>query len=70
MCSNGEEGTRQFSPGTFDAVIGNPPYVKLQNFVHVHPDIADWLTKASPYFRREPATSISTCPSSRRASRF
>ena len=43
------KGRVDFSPGTFDAVIGNPPYVKLQNFVHVHPDIADWLTKASPY---------------------
>jgi len=38
-----------FAPGSFDAVIGNPPYVKLQNFREVHADMADWLMKASPY---------------------
>ena len=31
--------------GGFDAVIGNPPYVKLQNFRLVHRDITDWLIK-------------------------
>ena len=32
-----------FARGGFDAVVGNPPYVKLQNFRPAHPDIADWL---------------------------
>lgn len=32
-----------FATGSFDAVIGNPPYVKLQNFVKVHADMAAWL---------------------------
>jgi hypothetical protein len=36
-----------FAPGTFDAVIGNPPYVKLQNFKKVHADMADWLIHGS-----------------------
>ena len=35
-----------FAAGSFDAVIGNPPYVKLQNFVTVNADMAAWL--ASP----------------------
>ena len=30
-------------PGGFDAVIGNPPYVKLQNFRRAHPDMSDYL---------------------------
>jgi hypothetical protein len=30
-------------------VIGNPPYVKLQNFVKVNADMAAWLTGAAPY---------------------
>ena len=29
--------------GGFDVVIGNPPYVKLQNFRRVHPDVAEYL---------------------------
>jgi N-6 DNA Methylase/TaqI-like C-terminal specificity domain len=29
--------------GGFDAVVGNPPYVKLQNFRKVHGDMADFL---------------------------
>lgn len=37
----------EFAPGSFDAVIGNPPYVKLQNFRQVHADMADWLMKGS-----------------------
>lgn len=37
----------EFVPGSFDAVIGNPPYVKLQNFRQVHADMADWLMKGS-----------------------
>lgn len=36
-----------FAPGSFDAVIGNPPYVKLQNFRKVHADMADWLMHGS-----------------------
>lgn len=32
-----------FAHGGFDAVVGNPPYVKLQNFRAAHPDVADWL---------------------------
>lgn len=37
----------EFAPGSFDAVIGNPPYVKLQNFIKVHPDMAAWLAAGS-----------------------
>lgn len=37
----------EFAPGSFDAVIGNPPYVKLQNFKKVHADMADWLVSGS-----------------------
>lgn len=36
-----------FAPGSFDAVIGNPPYVKLQNFRQVHADMAEWLMHGS-----------------------
>lgn len=36
-----------FALGSFDAVIGNPPYVKLQNFKQVHADMADWLVHGS-----------------------
>ncbi|MCP4329878.1 MAG: N-6 DNA methylase [Alphaproteobacteria bacterium] len=32
-----------FENGGFDAVIGNPPYVKLQNFRKVHADMAAFL---------------------------
>ncbi len=32
-----------FARGGFDAVIGNPPYVKLQNFRTVHADMANYL---------------------------
>ncbi|MBN9788780.1 restriction endonuclease subunit M [Pseudonocardia sp. TMWB2A] len=39
-----------FASGTFDAVIGNPPYVKLQNFKQVNKDMAEWLSSGqSPY---------------------
>jgi hypothetical protein len=34
-----------FERGGFDAVIGNPPYVKLQNFRRVHPDMAAFLSR-------------------------
>lgn len=36
-----------FAPGSFDVVIGNPPYVKLQNFRKVHADMAGWLVSGS-----------------------
>jgi Eco57I restriction-modification methylase len=32
-----------FERGGFDAVVGNPPYVKLQNFRKVHDDMAEFL---------------------------
>ena len=32
-----------FARGGFDVVVGNPPYVKLQNFRRVHGDMADFL---------------------------
>ena len=35
--------------GGFDAVIGNPPYVKLQNFKQVNADMAEWLVSGSLY---------------------
>lgn len=41
------EWVGEFALGSFDAVIGNPPYVKLQNFKKVHADMADWLAKGS-----------------------
>lgn len=31
--------------GGFDCVIGNPPYVKLQNFRKVQPEVAEYLVK-------------------------
>jgi hypothetical protein len=37
----------EFAVGSFDAVIGNPPYVKLQNFKKVNADMADWLVNGS-----------------------
>lgn len=32
--------------GGFDIVLGNPPYVKLQNLVKVYPEVADYLQSA------------------------
>ena len=34
-----------FARGGFDAVVGNPPYVKLQNFLRVHRDMAEFLRR-------------------------
>lgn len=34
-----------FERGGFDAVVGNPPYVKLQNFRRVHSDMAEFLRR-------------------------
>jgi SAM-dependent methyltransferase len=36
-------------PGRFDIVVGNPPYVKLQNLRKVDPDVADYLLSARGY---------------------
>ena len=38
-----------FALGSFDAVIGNPPYVKLQHFKQPYPEIADWLQNAAHF---------------------
>ena len=35
-----------FARGGFDCVVGNPPYVKLQNFRRVQSSAADYLVKA------------------------
>ncbi len=40
-----------FDAGGFDAVVGNPPYVKLQNFRKVHEDMADFLRHGRPQIR-------------------
>lgn len=37
-----------FARGGFDAVVGNPPYVKLQNFRTAHSDMADFLRFGRP----------------------
>lgn len=37
-----------FKNGGFDAVVGNPPYVKLQNFRKVHEDMALYLKDGRP----------------------
>jgi hypothetical protein len=37
-----------FERGGFDAVVGNPPYVKLQNFRTVHADMAAFLREGRP----------------------
>ena len=34
-----------FAAGGFDVVVGNPPYVKLQNFRRVHRDMANFLRR-------------------------
>lgn len=34
--------------GGFDAVVGNPPYVKLQNFRPAYPDVAEYLVEDRP----------------------
>ena len=42
------EFSEVFSRGGFDAIVGNPPYVKLQNFRTVHADMADFLKRGRP----------------------
>ena len=70
--TGGRRSRRSSRDGGFDAVVGNPPYVKLQNFRKVHADMAAFLARSparavvTPAPR--PATSTSTSPSSRRAS--
>jgi hypothetical protein len=34
-----------FKAGGFDAVVGNPPYVKLQNFKRIYPEVEEFLSK-------------------------
>lgn len=45
------EWTGDFAAGSFHAVIGNPPYVKLQNFVTVNADMAAWLASPASGYR-------------------
>jgi hypothetical protein len=40
------EGT--FAEGSFDIVLGNPPYVKLQNLMKVDPDVVAYLKAQRP----------------------
>ena len=40
-----------FARGGFDVVVGNPPYVKLQNFRLAYPDVADWLVNGRVHAR-------------------
>ena len=57
--------------GGFDIVLGNPPYVKLQNLMKVDPDVVAYLHGAhvvpTPMRAPRPAISISICRSSKRA---
>ncbi len=46
-----------FARGGFDAVIGNPPYVKLQNFRVAHADMARFLREGRPEVDVKPYTS-------------
>ena len=56
--------------GGFDIVLGNPPYVKLQNLMKVDPDVVAYLrqrAETTPTPARRPAISTFICRSSRRA---
>ena len=44
----------------FDAVVGNPPYVKLQNFRRVHADMAMFLRDGRPEIDLKPYASTQT----------
>lgn len=46
--------------GGFDAVVGNPPYVKLQNFRPAYPDVAEYLVKGRPGLVAPPYRSTRT----------
>jgi hypothetical protein len=49
-----------FARGGFDAVVGNPPYVKLQNFRTVHADMAMFLRDGRPSVHVKPYASTQT----------
>ena len=49
-----------FARGGFDAVVGNPPYVKLQNFRTVHADMATFLREGRPAVGVKPYLSTQT----------
>ncbi|MGH7054171.1 MAG: Eco57I restriction-modification methylase domain-containing protein, partial [Stellaceae bacterium] len=49
-----------FARGGFDAVVGNPPYVKLQNFRAVHADMAEFLREGRPEVGVKPYASTQT----------
>lgn len=49
-----------FARGGFDAVVGNPPYVKLQNFQAVHADMAEYLREGRPAGGHRPFESTRT----------
>ena len=49
-----------FERGGFDAVVGNPPYVKLQNFRTVHSDMAEFLRDGRPKTGVRPYVSTTT----------
>lgn len=49
-----------FARGGFDAVVGNPPYVKLQNFRTVHADMATFLRDGRPEVEVKPYASTQT----------
>ncbi len=46
--------------GKFDAVVSNPPYVKLQNFRKVHADMAEFLRDGRPEAQVKPYASTQT----------
>jgi hypothetical protein len=49
-----------FAHGGFDAVVGNPPYVKFQNFRTVHADMAMFLRDGRPQAGIKPYESTQT----------
>lgn len=49
-----------FARNGFDAVVGNPPYVKLQNFRKVHADMAIYLREGRPSVGVKPYRSTGT----------
>ena len=49
-----------FAQGGFDAVVGNPPYVKLQNFRTAHADMANYLRDGRPGRGFKPYASTQT----------
>jgi Eco57I restriction-modification methylase len=49
-----------FARGGFDAVVGNPPYVKFQNFRKVHADMAMFLREGRPQAGIKPYASTQT----------